>query len=263
MENNSAINVFSYNIWTDSGTRQGRGSFAARIPLFREKFLAYKPDLIGFQETMPYQRQWLMDNLEGFEVVGVGRGKNYDNESNVIAYRKDRFDLVFLETFWLSDTPRIPGSRFSTDQSDCPRICTCTTLRERESGRCLRHYNTHLDHVGAFAQAQGISLILNRIASDYAENPLPVVLTGDFNVTPDSLVYKSVVTFAGCREPLKDVTADVGPTFHGFRKDWPGSKIDYVFTTLPCDASKSFAARNERDGLPFSDHYPVGADLEF
>ena len=115
MENNSAINVFSYNIWTDSGTRQGRGSFAARIPLFREKFLAYKPDLIGFQETMPYQRQWLMDNLEGFEVVGVGRGKNYDNESNVIAYRKDRFDLVFLETFWLSDTPHKPGSRFSTD----------------------------------------------------------------------------------------------------------------------------------------------------
>ena len=110
MENNSAINVFSYNIWTDSGTRQGRGSFAARIPLFREKFLAYKPDLIGFQETMPYQRQWLMDNLEGFEVVGVGRGKNYDNESNVIAYRKDRFDLVFLETFWLSDTPHKPGS---------------------------------------------------------------------------------------------------------------------------------------------------------
>ena len=81
-------------------------------------------------------------------------------------------------------------------------------------------------------------------------------------MTPDSLVYKSVVTFGGCGTPLCDVTADVGPTFHGFRKDWPGSKIDYVFTTLPCDASKSFAARNERDGLTFSDHYPVCADVE-
>ena len=259
----SSIRVFSFNILTDNCKKTGGRTFAERSKLILDEFLAYEPDLIGFQETQPPQRQWLIDNFTDFQVCGVGRDRDLLGESNVVLFRKSRFDLVFLETFWLSDTPRIPGSRFSTDQSDCPRICTCTTLRERESGKCLRHYNTHLDHVGAFAQAQGISLILNRIASDYAENPLPVVLTGDFNVTPDSLVYKSVVTFAGCREPLKDVTADVGPTFHGFRKDWPGSKIDYVFTTLPCDASKSFAARNERDGLPYSDHYPVGADLEF
>ena len=259
----SSIRVFSFNILTDNCKKTGGRTFAERSKLILDEFLAYEPDLIGFQETQPPQRQWLIDNFTDFQVCGVGRDRDLLGESNVVLFRKSRFDLVFLETFWLSDTPRIPGSRFSTDQSDCPRICTCTTLRERESGRCLRHYNTHLDHVGAFAQAQGISLILNRIASDYAENPLPVVLTGDFNVTPDSLVYKSVVTFAGCREPLKDVTADVGPTFHGFRKDWPGSKIDYVFTTLPCDASKSFAARNEKDGLPFSYLYPVGADLEF
>lgn len=262
MENNSVINVFSYNIWTDSGTRQGRGSFAARIPLFREKFLAYKPDLIGFQETMPYQRQWLMDNLEGFEVVGVGRGKNYDNESNVIAYRKDRFDLVFLETFWLSDTPHKPGSRFSTDQSDCPRICTTATLRDRVSGLLFRHYNTHLDHVGAFAQAQGVSLILNRIANDYEINPLPVILTGDFNVTPDSWVYKSVVGFDGLNKPLADATAGIGISFHGYHPErGTGSKIDFVFTTLPFDPEKSFAATDGADGEYLSDHYPVGAVL--
>ncbi len=258
----STVRVFSFNILTDNCRGEGPRRFSARSKLILDEFLAYEPDLIGFQETQPPQRQWLMDNFKDFETCGVGRDRDLLGESNVVLYRKSRFDLCFLETFWLSDTPRIPGSRFSTDQSDCPRICTCTTLRERESGKCLRHYNTHLDHVGAFAQAQGVSLILNRIAADYAENPLPIVLTGDFNVTPDSLVYKSVVTFRGCGEPLKDVTAEVGTTFHGFRSDWPGSKIDYIFTTLPCDTSKSFTARNERDGVPFSDHYPVGADLE-
>ena len=259
----SKIRVFSFNIWTDNCKGEGPRRFSSRSKLILDEFLPYEPDLIGFQETQPPQRQWLMDNFTDFEVCGVGRDHDLQGESNVVLYRKSRFDLCFLETFWLSDTPRVPGSRFSTDQSDCPRICTCTTLLDRESGKCLRHYNTHLDHVGAFAQAQGVSLILNRIAADYAENPLPVILTGDFNVTPDSLVYKSVVTFRGCgAEQLRDVTADVGPTFHGFRKDWPGSKIDYVFTTLPCDASKSFAARNEREGLTFSDHYPVCADVE-
>ncbi|MBE6726622.1 MAG: endonuclease/exonuclease/phosphatase family protein [Ruminococcaceae bacterium] len=259
----SKIRVFSFNIWTDNCQGTGPRRFSSRSKLILDEFLPYEPDLIGFQETQPPQRQWLIDNFTDFEVCGIGRDRDLLGESNVVLYRKSRFDLVFLETFWLSDTPRIPGSRFSTDQSDCPRICTCTTLRERESGKCLRHYNTHLDHVGAFAQAQGISLILNRIASDYAENPLPIVLTGDFNVTPDSLVYKSVVTFGGCGAPLADATADVGGTYHGFKKDWPGSKIDYVFTTLPFDPSKSFAAKNERDGLTFSDHYPVCADLEF
>lgn len=258
----STINVYSFNILTDMCVKTGGRTFAERCKLFDDHFLSLKPDLIGFQETQPPQRQWLMDNFREFEICGVGRDRDLLGESNVVAYRRSRFDLVQLETFWLSDTPHRPGSRFSTDQSDCPRICTCTVLRDRETGRALRHYNTHLDHVGQFAQAQGISLILNRIAADYDSWALPVILTGDFNVTPDSMVYKSVVSFSGCGEPLKDVTADVGPTFHGFRKDWPGSKIDYVFTTLPCDTSKSSAVRAEVDGLTLSDHYPVGAVLE-
>ena len=258
----STIHVFSFNILTDMCTRTGGTSFAERSKLFPEHFLDKEPDLIGFQETQPPQRQWLMDNLTGFEVCGVGRNSDLLGESNVVAYRRDRFDLVQLETFWLSDTPHRPGSRFSTDQSDCPRICTCTVLRDRESGRAFRHYNTYLDHVGKFAQAQGISLILNRIAADYDAWPLPVILTGDFNVTPDSMVYKSVVSFSGCGSPLKDVTSDVGPTFHGFRNDWAGSKIDYVFTTLPCDTSRSSTVTDKVDGLTLSDHYPVGAYVE-
>lgn len=258
----STIHVFSYNILTDDGTRTGPRSFAERSKLIPTRFLAYKPDLIGFQETQPPQRQWLMDNLTDFEVCGVGREADLLGESNVVAFRKNRFDLVSLETFWLSDTPRRPGSRFSTDQSVCPRICTCVVLRDRENGKAFRHYNTHLDHVGAFAQAQGVSLILNRIAADYDAWALPVILTGDFNVTPDSFVYKSVVSFTGCGAPLKDVTADVGPTFHGFHPERPGQKIDYVFTTLPCDTTKSAAARDEVDGISLSDHYPVGAYVE-
>ena len=205
----SSIRVFSFNILTDNCKKTGGRTFAERSKLILDEFLAYEPDLIGFQETQPPQRQWLIDNFTDFQVCGVGRDRDLLGESNVVLFRKSRFDLVFLETFWLSDTPRIPGSRFSTDQSDCPRICTCTTLRDRETGRPFRHYNTHLDHVGAFAQAQGVSLILGRIAADYDTWALPVILTGDFNVTPDSYVYKSVVTFTGCGAPLKDATADV------------------------------------------------------
>lgn len=257
----SIIHVFSYNLRCDvSG--DGINAFSKRKDFVLSEFPKYGADIVGFQETLPHMRQWLMDNFTDYQVCGVGRDSKLQGESNVVMFKKDKFDLIGLDTFWLSDMPRIPGSRFSTDQSTCPRICTCVTLYHRETGKSFRHYNTHLDHIGAFAQAQGISLILNRIASDYATWQLPVILTGDFNVEPDSVVRKSVLTFEGCGEKLKDVTSDVGITFHGYDPEKYGSKIDYIFTNLPCDAEKSFTARDEKDGVYLSDHYPVGALLE-
>lgn len=258
----SKFNVFSFNVRYDT-KGDGRNAFSAeRKDFIKKEFPKYQADIIGFQEALPHVKQWLIDNLTDYEVVGAGRGKNYDDESNVIAFRRDKFELISLETFWLSDTPGKPGSRFSTDQSVCPRICTCVTLLERESGKLFRHYNTHLDHVGAFAQAQGISLILNRIAKDYSNNPLPVILTGDFNVTPDSVVVQSVLNFDGCGAKLVDSTAKIPFSFHAYNPEKVKSKIDYVFTDLAFDESTVTVADDCEDGIFFSDHYPVGVTLE-
>lgn len=257
----STINMFTYNLRTDASV-DGINAFSLRKDYIKKTFPKYNADIIGFQETRPHMRQWLIDNFTDYEICGIGRGSDLQDESNVVAYRKDKFDLISLDTFWLSDTPHKPGTRFSTDQSTCPRICTCTTLYHRETGRAIRHYNTHLDHVGQFAQAQGISLILNRIASDYDTWALPVILTGDFNVTPDSVVVKSVLDFDGCGEKLKDVTSGVGSTFHAYQPERVSTKIDYIFTNLPCDSTKSFTARDNEGGVYLSDHYPVGAFLE-
>ena len=259
----STIHVFTFNIRVESKA-DGINAFENRKDYILREFPKYKADIIGFQEVLPHMRQWLIDNFTDYQICGTGSDANLQFASDVIAVRRDKFDLVGLETFWLSDTPHIPGSRFSTDQSGCPRICTCITLMEKESGKCFRHYNTHLDHVGQFAQAQGISLILNRIAADYDTWALPVILTGDFNVRPDSVVRKSVLEFAGCGEKLVDVTENVGMTFHGYRpqKHTDADRIDFIFTNLPCDASKSFTAKDEENGVYLSDHYPVGAFLE-
>lgn len=256
------LTVFTYNLRTDC-LEDGINSFQNRRDFIKARFPSYQADLIGFQETQPHMRQWLMESFPEYEVCGVGRGADLGDESNVIAYRRKAFDLVSLDTFWLSDTPRIPGSRFATDQSMCPRVCTCAVLRHRETGRLLRHYNTHLDHEGAMAQAQGITLVLNRMAADHAAWPMPVILTGDFNVIPESPVYRSVLSFSGCGAPLRDVTANVGNTFHDFKPYDPAAqmKIDYIFTTLPCDEARSFKAVDEENGQYLSDHYPVGAYL--
>lgn len=253
------IRVFTYNLRVDVPA-DGANSFSNRRDFIRERIPALAADLIGFQETIPHMRRWLEANLPEYQVCGLGRGADLQDESNPILFRRDAFDLAELDCFWLSDTPNVPGSRFATDQSGCPRICTCATLLHRDSGTLLRFYNTHLDHEGPTAQAQGLTLILSRMAADYAKRPMPVILTGDFNAFPDSLVYRSADGFAGCGRPLEDASRDLGGTYHNFGRLETPQKIDYIFTNLR--KKDAFLAEDSRDGIYLSDHYPVGAVLE-
>jgi len=263
----SEIRVFTFNIWTDGREDGGASSgnprcFAARREIIKEYLPKYNPDIVGFQETMPAQRQWLIDTFMEYHVCGMGRGGDMLGESNVIMYRKEKFDLVDLDTFWLSDTPYIPGSRFLTDQSGCPRICTVVTLRNKEDGKMFRHYNTHLDHVGPFAQAQGITVILNRIFADYKKWQLPVILTGDMNAEPGSPAIRSIELFYGAGDNLTDKTADLGITFHGCTDDLSRHcKIDFVFSNLPAVEGSAVKIDDAVEGITLSDHYPVGAAL--
>lgn len=257
----ATIRVFTFNLRTDVACDGRNAFFAERSAYVAKEFPKYEADIIGFQETKPSMRRWVVEHFPDYTVCGLGRDAHLEGESNVIAFRKDRFDLISLDMFWLSDTPRVPGSRFSTDQSNCPRICTCAALRCRENGMVFRHYNTHLDHVGHIAQAQGISLVLNRMAADYQMWHMPVILTGDFNATPESVVYTSVNGFSGCGDPLVDVSADVGFTFHSYMPEKVHDKIDYIFTNLPADCTKTVKVVDTENGIFFSDHYPVGAEL--
>lgn len=257
------LKVCTFNLRMDTRD-DGINSFEGRKTFIRREFFKYGADIIGFQEVLPHMRDWLEDNLEGYTILGIGRNSDFTGESNVIAYRTDLFIPMMLDTFWLSDTPRVWGSVFHTDQSPCPRICTCSVLMERKSRKLIRLYNTHLDHEGAMAQVQGMTQILTRIKADDAIYPdTPVVLTGDFNATPDSAVHCQLTSFASCGKRLKDVTALVGGTYHGYSPEKELVKIDYIYTNADSNPSGSITLTDNEDGLYLSDHYPVLAEIEF
>lgn len=253
------IKVFSYNLRCDVDG-DGINAFRRRYPYVKERLQYYQPDIIGFQEILPHMRQWLCDNLDGYTVVGTGRDMNLGGESNVIAFKSDMFMLISLEIFWLSDTPLIHGSRFNSDQSTCPRICTAAELCHRDSDEMFRFYNTHLDHVGNTAQMQGLSQILQRIFKDNCKSPHPYILTGDFNNTPESMLIKSALAYNSGE--MKEATAETGGTFHNFGRIENPHKIDYIFTNAPFDITKSCVITDSKDGVYMSDHYPVCAFIE-
>ena len=210
------------------------------------------PDIIGFQEAAVYTADWLREELTDYMIVGCGRGKTLNDEASLIAYRKNAFEMISAETFWLSLAPSVPGSRFGADQSSCPRVATAAVLKHREADQWFLFVNTHLDHKGSAARMYGAIQILQYID----KKKLPFILTGDLNAWPDAPEIKMI---SEC-EYLNavDLTATVPATFHNYGRRDPYSKIDYIFSDLPADPAESYAVEDiPVEGLYISDHFPV------
>ena len=246
----------TFNIRLDWG-RDGANNFAFRKPLILETLAAEKPDIICFQEVLPHVLAWLKESLPEYTVLGCGRGPALDDECVAIAFRTMDWNLVQLDTFWLSPTPRVPGSRYP-DQSDCPRVAAEALLNRAGSGRVVRVVNTHLDHEGRQARALGLAQILRHIDGAELFPDAPVIFAGDFNAAPDSPELRAFERFPG----YVNATEGIGRTYHGFMRG-PGSSIDYIFLRGGVDCQGVTKWRHARDGVWLSDHYPVCATLEW
>ncbi|CAF4968406.1 unnamed protein product, partial [Rotaria sp. Silwood1] len=106
----TSFRVMTYNIrWdvVEDGQNQWNLRKDRLISLIRYR----KPDIFGVQEALPHQMVDLRMAFPAFGWYGVGRddGKNA-GEFSAIFYRSNRFEILDNGTFWLSETPGIPGS---------------------------------------------------------------------------------------------------------------------------------------------------------
>ena len=250
------LKVITFNVRVN--VDKGANDFELRKHRIAELLNNEKPDVVGFQEATDRMRAELSEMLDGYYVVGCGREKNYNGESAAVAYRKDKFELLKLDNFWLSATPYVPSSRYGEDQSPCPRVTTALLLVEKDGGRPFWFINTHLDHIGSTARLLG-AVQLMQFISEHSE---PCILTGDFNAEPSA---KEIRVFSENEHlGLIDCTAEITGTFHAFGKKMDNMvKIDYIFANLPCDVSKSFVYSDEApNGTYYSDHLPVCAFID-
>jgi endonuclease/exonuclease/phosphatase family metal-dependent hydrolase len=213
------------------------------------------PDLIGFQEASAEGKAWLCRELGGdYTVFGCGRNKNCSGEYVPVAIRNSMFEVMGAETFWLSPTPNIPGSRYTDlDQSGCVRIATATALWHRETGQIIRFVNLHTDHVGKEARKKELEQVLEYLKKRQGYK----IVTGDMNAEPDSEEITSFLTSAA-ELGIRDCTEGIGGTFHGYGNY--NAKIDYIFSDL--ESLNSHAVTDTPvDGLYYSDHLAVCAEL--
>ena len=258
----SKIKIVTWNIrYATDG--DGINNFIHRSGMIRQKIKAELPELIAFQEVTDASHAPLEEMLPEYYFLGIMRSKSFDNEGLYIAARKDAFEVIGLETVWLSETPYEAGSRFE-NQSICPRVCTMLYVRHRESNFRMRIFDLHLDHISEEARMLGMRATLDFVESYDAKEKLPTVILGDYNAGPDCSTIKYCNEYE--KTPLFDVTKDIPLTYHGFGglliPEW--EKIDYIYVTGELEKRHISTEIWDtcKNGIYLSDHYPVCAEFE-
>ena len=252
--------IMTYNVRYQN-EKDGRHSWSNRKDPLTDTILRQNPDVLSLQEAKPVQLKDIDEKLTQYARVGEGRMREGKPDEHVpIYYKKDKFDLIESKTLWFSLTPEVPGS-MSWDTT-LPRIYTYAVLENKKDKKRFVVINTHLEHKGHNARLKSTQILLDRAKSF---SYMPVVLTGDYNMTEDYPGYK-VMTGDGY---LKDArycckTNPVGPIIstNGFGAFEQEKAIDFVFVNERFSVlSHEIIENNEGDFYP-SDHYPIVCTLE-
>ena len=248
-EDTEIVRIMSFNV------RDGEFDREEIVP---QVIADYKPDSVGLQECEGTWFLTLKVYLPDYEIIGVGRwtGIQQLGESTAIMYRKDKYKLIDWGTFWLSETPYVPSIGWDANYA---RTCTWAILENKETGEQYAHFNTHLDNGGWDARINGLAMILERI-KDY---DMPVVLTGDFNFSTGTAVYRQLT--AGLTN-VSDIaqTADSGGTAHGYAGGIGTAPIDFICINDKIDTVKTYKIiRDKYNDRYVSDHYPIYSDMVF
>lgn len=256
------LKVMTYNIRLDTNS-DGDNSWTYRKEAFSNQLKRLDADVVGLQEVMPSQREYISKTLIKYEVVSLGREVNDGGESSPVLFCKKRFNLLEQSTFWLSETPDAVSMGWD---AACNRVCTYVKLYDKRAKQTIWVFNTHLDHVGVQARCNGLTLVKNRIA-ELTEPNQKVILMGDFNITPND----------ECLKPLQDdffdtraisIKSPEGPqnSFTGFQAKVSTNRIiDHIYirkSSAPKVKSHKIIDELSK-GKFISDHFPVLAILSY
>ncbi len=260
------LRVMSFNIRYGTAN-DGENHWDQRKEFLIETIQKFDPDLLGTQETLGFQRDYLAEKLDDYEAVGVGRDHGDERgEMTAVLFRKERFEKLGVGHFWLSETPEVPGSK-SWDTS-LTRMVTWVKLKERQATPPaeLYFFNTHFDHRGEVARRESARLIRHQIAA--LAGATPTVLTGDFNAGEGSPPYQALFAEEGAvklldtfRTHFPQQQSEEG-TFSSFKaSETHGARIDWITCTRHWKVVEAGIDRTAKKGRTPSDHFPVTAVL--
>lgn len=258
------IDVMTFNIRFGTAN-DGINHWDNRRELVVDTIAKHAPDILGLQEALDFQVNYIAKEIPAYDVYYVCRddgGKK--GESCAIFYRKNRFKLTDSGTFWFSDTPSKPSTHWGNDHL---RICTWVRFVDKKCVNGFYVYNLHLDHVSQNSREKSTGLLAKKISQRKFNDPY--IVMGDFNMSLGNpgMKYLLKVDIDTPYPTLISAWHSKHPqlytrTGHGFKGITEGSAIDHILVeekTLIIDANID---QRSVDGKYPSDHYPVTARLK-
>jgi endonuclease/exonuclease/phosphatase family metal-dependent hydrolase len=257
-DDDRAIDVMTFNIRFDN-PRDSVNAWPNRAAMVAGFINDQIPDLLGMQEVLWHQYEYLDSSLAGYGSVAAGRDDGIQGgEACPVFYRLGRFDILASGTFWLSSTPDVPGS--VGWGAALTRIATWVRLYDKTVSDTLLYMNTHFDHISDSARVMSSGVLLARVRELAGDNEF--IITGDFNARPESLAM-SRMTEAGFAVDSYTISetppAGESYTFNGWKSDPGEGRIDYIFVRNGMKVSSHATRRVIDDGVFISDHWPVTA----
>ncbi len=194
------------------------------------------------------QVEFLTETLHRYHYIGAGREDGKEGgEQCAIIYNPTVVRLHNQETFWLSDTPDIPSKGYDP----YPRMCTHGTFEEIATKKIFHIFNTHMPLPLNFSgKKKSIAIVLDRIKPHLQS---PIILTADFNSTPKSPVWQSILS-AGFKKP-----PHIGRTARILRV--PAFCFDAVFVNNYCSVDSYRKITHHHPFLFPSDHYGIASEI--
>jgi endonuclease/exonuclease/phosphatase family metal-dependent hydrolase len=252
------LNVMSFNI-RYSTLRDSANAWLYRKDKAASQIQFHEAQIVGLQEALHEQVMDLKARLPKFAHLGVARddGKT-KGEYSCILYDSTRLKTLESATFWLSETPDVPGSK-SWDAA-ITRIVTWAKFKDLKSKKTFYVFNTHFDHIGKVARRESAKMLLaavQRIAGNEV-----AIITGDFNATPQDEPIQVLMNSPNHFLDSKALSQSphYGPTgtFNGFGlKETSNEPIDYIFVNRPVAVLQHATLSQTWGGLFSSDHFPV------
>lgn len=173
----------------------------------------------------------------------------------------------------LSKFPIVNSDKITFKRST--NLCIYTDIEHY--GKTIRIYNTHLEshsisftaliqkvrenekftdeiyqvHDKVASTFKRRALQVDTIARHMHQSPIPAIICGDFNDTPMSYTYRSLIS------EKKDSFRHSGKGFSAtYSLLWPLLRIDYIFYPAPF-----WSLTHNSPRIDYSDHYPVISEL--
>ena len=255
------LGVMTFNIRTANG-RDGDNAWRNRKALVAETISRFAPHVVGLQEVLDEQVEYLASKLPDYRWLGIDRGLNGGrglSEYTPIFYRHGELSPIESGNFWPSSGSDRPRRRRRVS-----RIVTWAEFHHLVTGRRVYVFNTHFTLRRGQRQLDSVARIAERLAALPSDSA--VIVTGDFNAIAETSDTWRAATGQGLQDAWVVAEERRGPalTSSGFGPPRPGRKgrIDWILVGGPIGVRSVETVLHNDQGRYPSDHYPVVARLE-